>query len=67
MLAEQRGIFSSVWNIPWRRNWQPTPGCFLGKPTDRGAWRATVHGVARVGCDLATKLNYASNKWVVVV
>ena len=22
---------------------------------DRGAWRATVHGVARVGYDLATK------------
>ena len=22
---------------------------------DRGAWRATVHGVARVGHDLATK------------
>ena len=22
---------------------------------DRGAWQATVHGVARVGCDLATK------------
>ena len=24
-------------------------------PMDRGAWRATVHGVARVGHDLATK------------
>ena len=24
-------------------------------PTDRGAWQATVHGVARVGHDLATK------------
>ena len=24
-------------------------------PRDRGAWRATVHGVARVGHDLATK------------
>ena len=23
---------------------------------DRGAWRATVHGVTRVGHDLATKL-----------
>ena len=23
----------------------------------RGAWRATLHGVARVGRDLATKLN----------
>ena len=24
-------------------------------PMDRGAWRATVHGVARDGPDLATK------------
>ena len=24
-------------------------------PMDRGAWRATVHGVARVGHDLVTK------------
>ena len=24
-------------------------------PTDRGAWQATVHGVARVRHDLATK------------
>ena len=27
----------------------------LGNPRDRGAWRATVHGVAEVSCDLATK------------
>ena len=25
---------------------------------DRGAWRATVHGVARAGHDLATKQEY---------
>ena len=24
----------------------------LGNPMDRGAWKATVHGVARVGHDL---------------
>ena len=27
----------------------------LKNPTDRGAWRATVHGVLRIGRDLATK------------
>ena len=27
----------------------------LKNPMDRGAWQATVHGVLRVGCDLATK------------
>ena len=28
---------------------------YLGNPMDRGAWRATVHGIARVGLDLVTK------------
>ena len=27
----------------------------FGNPMDRGAWQATVHGVARVGHDLVTK------------
>ena len=27
----------------------------LGNPKDRGAWQATVHGITRVGHDLATK------------
>ena len=27
----------------------------LETPMDRGAWRATVHGIARVGHDLVTK------------
>ena len=27
----------------------------LENPMDRGAWQAAVHGVARIGCDLATK------------
>jgi len=29
---------------------------------DRGAWQATVHGVARVGHNLATKTTKTSNK-----
>ena len=37
-----------VGKITWRRKWQPTsvflPG--LENPIDRGAWWATVHGVA---------------------
>ena len=37
--------------IPLRRKWQPTPvflpGEFLGNFMDRGAWQATVHGVAK--------------------
>ena len=34
-----------VGKIPWRK-WQPTPVC-LENPMDRGAWWATVHGVAQ--------------------
>ena len=33
--------------IPWRRAWQPTPVFLPGEfSLDRGAWQATVHGVA---------------------
>jgi len=34
-----------VRKIPWRREWQPTPVFLPGKPMDRGAWWATVHGI----------------------
>ena len=35
-----------VGKIPWRRKWQPTPVFLPGESTDRGAWKATVQGVA---------------------
>ena len=38
------GDLRDLGSIPWRKTWQPTPG-FL--PGDRGAWRATVHGLAK--------------------
>jgi len=34
--------------ISWRREWQPIPIFLLGNPEDRGAWQATVHGVAKL-------------------
>ena len=37
----------SVRMIPWRRKRQPTPVFLLGNSLDRGAWWATVHGVAK--------------------
>ena len=36
-------------------NGNPLQYSFLENPMDRGTWRATVHGAARVGHDLATK------------
>ena len=32
---------------PWRRKWLPTPLFLPGNPMHRGAWWATVHGVAK--------------------
>jgi len=36
-----------VEKISWRRAWQPTPVFLTGESMDRGAWRATVRGVAK--------------------
>ena len=35
----------------WRWKWQPASVFLPGHCMDRGAWQATVHGVARVGHD----------------
>ena len=43
-----------VRKIPWRRKWQPIQYSCLGNPMDRGAWRATVHGVTKSGSWLST-------------
>ena len=32
---------------PWRRKCNPLKYSYLDNPTDRGAWQATVHGVAK--------------------
>ena len=40
---------------PGEGNGNPLQYSCLENPMDRGAWRATVHVVARVGHDLATK------------
>ena len=36
-----------VGKIPQRRKWQPTPVSLTGKSMDRGAWWASVHGIAK--------------------
>ena len=38
-----QGFSPWVGKIPWSRAWQLAPG----NPMDRGAWQATVHGVAK--------------------
>ena len=41
------GLDPWVRRIPWRRKWQPTPVILPRKSMDRGAWQATVNGVAK--------------------
>ena len=43
---------------PGEENGNPLQYSCLHNPMDRRAWQATVHGVARVGHDLATKQQY---------
>ena len=40
---------------PGEGNGNPLQYSYLENPMDRGAWWATVHGVTRVGHDLATE------------
>ena len=49
------GLIPGLGRYPGERNGNPLQDSCLENPMDRGAWRATVHGVARVGYDLATK------------
>ena len=46
--GDSRGGFDSwLGNIPWSRKWNPDQYSCLENSRDRGAWRATVHGVTR--------------------
>ena len=45
-VIQETRVRSQVGKIPWKRAWQPTP-VFLENYTDRGAWRTTVHRVAK--------------------
>ena len=41
-------LIHGLGKLPWRRKWQPvTPYSYLENPMDRGAWCATVHGIAK--------------------
>ena len=41
------GLISGLGRSPGGGNSNPLQYACLGNPTDRGAWRATVHGVAK--------------------
>ena len=48
-----------VGKISWRWKWQPTPVLLPGKSMDRGAWLATVHGVAKSQTQLSDQTTTA--------
>ena len=49
------GSVSGLGRAPGEMNGNPLQYCCLENPMDRGTWQATVHGVARVRHNLATK------------
>ena len=49
------GLIPGLGRSPGEGNGNPLQYSCLENPMDRGAWRATVHGVTRVGHDLVTK------------
>ena len=51
--ARDTGSISGSGRSPAEGNDNPLQYSCLGNPVDRGVWQATVHGVARVGHDLA--------------
>ena len=45
------GLIPGSGRCPGEGNGSPLQYSWLGNPMDKGAWQATVHGVARVGHD----------------
>ena len=53
--AEDAGSIPGLGRYPGEGNGNPVKCSCLENPMDRGTWRTTVHGVARVRHSLATK------------
>ena len=53
--AGDLGLIPGSRRYPGKGNGNPLQYSCLKNPMDRGAWQATVHGVARVGHNLVTK------------
>ena len=52
--AGDLGLISALGRSPGEGHGSPLQCSGLESPIDRGAWRATVHGVTGVGYDWAT-------------
>ena len=59
--AGDLGFNPWVGEIPWRRAWQPTLVFLASRiPMDRGAWQATVHGIAKSRTQLSDRAPHTS-------
>ena len=45
--TQEMQVQSLGWDDPWSKKWQPLQYSCLELPMYRGAWQATVHGVAK--------------------
>ena len=54
--SARRGFNPWVRKIPWKRKCNPCQHSCLENPKDRGAWRATAHGVAKSQTRLSTHM-----------
>ena len=61
----RHGFDPWVGKISWRRKWQPLQYSCLGDPMDRGAWQATVHGIAE--SDVTQRLSTSTRRFVHLV
>ena len=57
--AGDMGCIPGLGIFPGEENGNPLQYSCLGNPKDKGVWWATVHGLQRVGHDLATRQQQA--------
>ena len=61
------GLTPGWGRYPGEGNGKPLQYSCLENPMDRGAWRAIVHWIARVGRDLATKPNVIISSIIILI
>ena len=61
--AGDAGSIPGSGRSPGEGNGNPLQYSCLENPTDRGAWQATVHGIARVGQDLTLSFVDSKRYW----
>ena len=53
--------------MPWRRKWQPTPVFLPGESQGRGAWWASIYGVAQSWIRLKRLSSSSHKEWTLAI